>query len=121
MRNAREGTRGTPAIYRYNVANDRSTALTGAGYADPSWSRDGRFVAATKTNSFGTDVVILDARTGVELLRVTRRRALVQPGLVAEGRRGRVLPAWSTGSSTCTWSPLDRHRARLDGGRAARR
>lgn len=71
QRNAREGTRGTPAILRYNVANGNSNALTGPGYANPSWSRDGRYVAATKTNSFGTDVVILDSRTGVELLRLT--------------------------------------------------
>ncbi len=71
QRNAREGTRGTPAIFRYNVANGNSSALTGPGYANPAWSRDGRFVAATKTGSFGTDVVILDSRTGVELLRLT--------------------------------------------------
>ena len=79
VRNAREGARGTPAIYRYNPATQRSTALTGPGYADPSWSRDGRFVAATKTGQFGTDVVILDARTGAELLRVTRDEASFNP------------------------------------------
>jgi dipeptidyl aminopeptidase/acylaminoacyl peptidase len=71
VRNAREGTRGVPAIYRYNIANGRSAAITGGGYADPSWSRDGRFLAATKTSSFGTDVVILEGRSGVEQLRVT--------------------------------------------------
>lgn len=72
VRNAREGSRGTPAIYRYAVATGKSTALTGPGYTAPAWSRDGRFVAATKTSTFGTDVVILDAKTGAELLRVTR-------------------------------------------------
>jgi TolB protein len=72
VRNAREGARGTPAIYRYNVANARSIAITGGGYADPSWSRDGRFIAATRTSTFGTDVVILDASNGAEVLRVTR-------------------------------------------------
>lgn len=71
VRNAREGSRGTPAIYRYNLATHKSSALTGPGYTAPAWSRDGRFVAATKTSTFGTDVVILDAKTGAELLRVT--------------------------------------------------
>ena len=71
VRNAREGLRGTPAIYSYSVATKKSTALTGPGYTAPAWSRDGRFVAATKTSTFGTDVVILDGKTGAELLRVT--------------------------------------------------
>jgi dipeptidyl aminopeptidase/acylaminoacyl peptidase len=79
VRNAREGGRGTPAIYRYNVATGKSNALTGPGYTAPSWSRDGRYVAATRTSQFGTDVVILDGRTGVELLRVTRDESSFSP------------------------------------------
>lgn len=71
VRNAREGSRGTPAIYRYNVATGKSTALTLAGYTAPAWSHDGRYVAATLTSTFGTDVVILDAKTGNELKRIT--------------------------------------------------
>jgi Tol biopolymer transport system component len=71
VKNAREGSRGTPQIMRYNVATGRSAVLTTGGYMAPAWSRDGRFVAATKTSSFGTDVVILDARNGTELLKVT--------------------------------------------------
>jgi Tol biopolymer transport system component len=72
VRNAREGARGTPAIYRYSIATGKSTALTGPGYTAPAWSHDGRYVAATKTSNFGTDVVVLDAKTGKELLRVTK-------------------------------------------------
>ncbi|HEY8238586.1 MAG TPA: hypothetical protein VIF63_04045 [Candidatus Limnocylindrales bacterium] len=79
VRNAREGARGTPAIYRYTLATDKSTALTGPGYTAPAWSRDGRFVAATKTSNFGTDVVILDGKTGAELLRVTRDEQSFSP------------------------------------------
>lgn len=79
VRNAREGSRGVPAIYRYNPANNRSIAITGGGYTDPSWSRDGRFIAATKTSNFGTDVVILDSRTGVELLKITRDEQSFDP------------------------------------------
>ena len=72
VRNAREGARGTPVIYRYDFTAERSVALTGPGYTDPSWSRDGRFIAATRTSNFGTDIVILDASDGTEVLRVTR-------------------------------------------------
>ncbi len=79
VRNAREGPRGTPSIWRYTVATAKSTALTGPGYTAPAWSRDGRFVAATKTSNFGTDVVILDAKTGAELLRVTHDEASFSP------------------------------------------
>jgi Tol biopolymer transport system component len=44
--------------------------VTGPGYLEPAYSPDGRFIAATKTDSFGTDVAILDP-SGKELLRVT--------------------------------------------------
>lgn len=71
VKNAREGTRGTPTIARYTLATRKATNLTTAGYTAPSLSRDGRYVAATKTTSFGTDVVILDGRSGTELLRLT--------------------------------------------------
>jgi Tol biopolymer transport system component len=79
VRNAREGSRGVPAIYRLNLSNNRSTAITGGGYADPSWSRDGKYIAATKTSNFGTNVVILDGRTGVELLVVTHDEQSFDP------------------------------------------
>ena len=78
-RNNREGARGTPAIYRYNLATGKSTALTGPGYMSPAWSRDGRYVVATRTSTFGTDVVILDAKNGAELLRVTKDESSFNP------------------------------------------
>lgn len=78
-RNNREGARGTPAIYRYNLTTGKSTALTGPGYMAPAWSRDGRYVVATRTSTFGTDVVILDAKTGAELLRVTKDERSFSP------------------------------------------
>jgi Tol biopolymer transport system component len=37
----------------------------------PSWSPDGRYIAVTKTSTLGTDVAILDARNGNEVLRLT--------------------------------------------------
>jgi len=71
VRNGRDGARGAPAIMRYDMVTKRVSALTGPGYLSPAWSRDLAYVAATRTDGFGTDVVILDARLGTELLRLT--------------------------------------------------
>jgi len=71
VRNGRDGTRGAPAIWRWDPKTDKSTAFTGPGYMAPAWSPDGMYVAATKTNSRGTDVVVLDLKDGSEVLRVT--------------------------------------------------
>jgi len=71
VRNGLDGSRGTPTIMRYDPTTKRSTALTGPGYLSPAWSRDGQFVAATRTDSFGTNIVILDGRKGTELVRLT--------------------------------------------------
>jgi Tol biopolymer transport system component len=53
------------------VATKKNAALTGPGYTHPSYSADGRRIVATKTTSLGTDIAVLEARTGNELLRVT--------------------------------------------------
>lgn len=71
VRNDRDGTKGVPRVYVYNPATKKSVPVTGPGYLHPSWSPDGRYLAATHTTAFGTDVVILDARTGAELLSLT--------------------------------------------------
>lgn len=71
VRNGREATRGAPMIYRWDVAKANATELTGPGYLEPAFSPDGRYIAATKTSSFGNDLVILDASNGRELMRVT--------------------------------------------------
>jgi dipeptidyl aminopeptidase/acylaminoacyl peptidase len=71
VKNDRDGRQGTPSIWRYDTAKNRISQLTGPGYLSPSYSPDGRYVTATKTTPFGTDVVILDGQTGGELLRVT--------------------------------------------------
>ena len=71
VRNGRDGPKGAPVIYRWDVATRRATPVTGPGYLEPSYSPDGKYIAATKTSTFGNDVVILDAANGRELLRVT--------------------------------------------------
>lgn len=80
--NARNGSAGAPAIWRYTLATKKTAPFTSAGYTAPAWSPDGRYVAAVRTTSLGTDVVVLDAK-GAELVRVT-----------TDGR-----------SSSPTWSP----------------
>lgn len=79
VRNDRDGTRGAPVIERYDTATGKSTAITGPGYTTPAWSPDGRFIAVTRTTAFGTDVVILDARDGAELLRLTNDQRSFTP------------------------------------------
>ncbi|MBI3749987.1 MAG: PD40 domain-containing protein [Chloroflexi bacterium] len=71
VRNGRDAARGAPEIVRWDIANKKATQLTGPGYLEPSYSPDGAYIAATRTTSFGNDVVILEAAHGRELLRVT--------------------------------------------------
>ena len=70
VKNGRELNRGAPQIYRYEPATKKTRALTGPGYVAPAYSPDGAWIAATKTDAFGTDIAILDA-AGKEVLRVT--------------------------------------------------
>ena len=71
VRSERDGAKGVPRIYSYNVETKKAVPITGPGYLHPSWSSDGRYIAVTRTTAFGTDVAILDAKTGAELLRLT--------------------------------------------------
>jgi dipeptidyl aminopeptidase/acylaminoacyl peptidase len=71
VRNGRSGSRGAPVVFRWDVAKATAGPLTGPGYLEPAYSRDGKYIAATKTSALGNDVVILDAAHGRELLRVT--------------------------------------------------
>jgi dipeptidyl aminopeptidase/acylaminoacyl peptidase len=71
VRPGRDGSRGAATIWRYDVKAKKAAALTGPGYLQPAWSPDGQFLAATRSDSFGTDIVVLDATNGKELLRLT--------------------------------------------------
>jgi Tol biopolymer transport system component len=71
VRNGRDGPRGAPQIVRMDWKTKKIRALTGPGYNGPRWSPDGRYIVATKTSTLGTDVVILDARNGNEIQKLT--------------------------------------------------
>jgi Tol biopolymer transport system component len=77
--NGRDGARGAPVVMRYDTREKKARALTAAGYMQPSYSPDGRYFAATRTTTRGTDVAILDAANGQELLRVTNDDASWAP------------------------------------------
>jgi len=70
VKNGRELLRGAPQIWRYDVASGKSAPVTGPGYLSPSFSPDGSYLTATRTDSFGQDIVILDG-AGKEILRLT--------------------------------------------------
>lgn len=79
VKNAREGAKGASQVVRYTVATKQNRVMTGPGYIEPAWSPDGRYLAVTKTGSAGTDIVIIDARTGAELLRLTNDNGSFAP------------------------------------------
>jgi hypothetical protein len=71
VQNGRDGQRGLPQIYQYNIATKKASPLGAPGYMQPSWSPNGRYIAVTRQTPEGTDVAILDAHTGAEVLRLT--------------------------------------------------
>jgi Tol biopolymer transport system component len=71
VRNGRDGARGAPVIARWDRVEKRVRAMTGPGYNQPEYSPDGRYIVATKTDAFGTNVVILEGGRGNELIRLT--------------------------------------------------
>ncbi len=77
--NNRDGANGMPQIYAYTPATGRSAPISTAGYLHPSWSPDGKYLAVTKTSAYGTDVAILNASTGAEILRLTNDGASWAP------------------------------------------
>jgi TolB protein len=86
--------RGAPSIWSYSPTTRRAVAITGPGYEAPSWSPDGRWLAVTRTNANGTDVVVVDARTGAEVFRVT-----------SDGRSW--SPAWSPNGDAIAFLFMD--------------
>jgi Tol biopolymer transport system component len=69
--NDRQGADGAPKIGLLNYKTRALTVMRGKGYANPSWSPDGSMIAAERVSPNGRDVVILSARNGAELARLT--------------------------------------------------
>jgi len=77
--NHRNGILAAPRIAIEDVRAGTSRFLTSYGYAEPSFSPDGRSIVAITTGARGEDVVILDASTGAVQLRVTSDGGSFQP------------------------------------------
>jgi Tol biopolymer transport system component len=69
--NDKSGAYGAPRIALYDVKAKTAKFLTTNGYAQPSWSPDGRYLAAVRSTARGRDLVILDATTGKLLATLT--------------------------------------------------
>jgi Tol biopolymer transport system component len=67
----RSGSEPAHRIGLYNVKTKAQRNLAGPGFSQPAWSPDGRYLAAVRWSATGRDVVILDAKTGAQLLAVT--------------------------------------------------
>jgi dipeptidyl aminopeptidase/acylaminoacyl peptidase len=85
VRSDRDGAKGAPRLYLYDMSTHKSRAVTGPGYLHPSFSPDGRYITATKTSAFGTDVVVLSVATGAEILQVTNDGTSWAPAWSAAG------------------------------------
>jgi Tol biopolymer transport system component len=117
--NNRNGAVGAPQIYAYNPANHSNRAVTAPGYLHPSWSPDGKYIAATKTSAFGTDVAILNATTGAEVLRLTSDGDSWAPAWSPAGDQVaflhisgqvvdlRMVPLTGTGPNWTAGNPID--------------
>jgi Tol biopolymer transport system component len=86
-RNLGEQGSGEPRIALYNMRTRVSRDLSNRGYAQASWSPDGRYLAAVRTDGHGRDVVILDARNGTDLARLTRNGAGFAPTWSPDGKQ----------------------------------
>ena len=95
VKNARDGFRGAPVVMRFDTETGKFVAITGPGYTAPRWSPDGRYIVATRTTTFGTDVIVLDAVLGTELLRVTSDERSFDP-------------VWSPAGNALAYFSLDR-------------
>jgi dipeptidyl aminopeptidase/acylaminoacyl peptidase len=82
--NDMSGVNGTPRIGLFDVATKKTTVLK-KGYASPAWSPDGRWLVAERTTGVGRDIVVLDARTGAEVVRLTNDGSSFRPTWSPDG------------------------------------
>lgn len=78
---------GAPRIALYDVAQKRQRMLSQPGHGQPSWSPDGRYLVAVRTDGLGRDLVVLDARDGSLVSRLTRDGGSTAPTWSPDGRQ----------------------------------
>lgn len=83
----REGPIGAPRVMVYDVGDETTDALTGDGFARPSWSPDGQFLAVEETDGTSRNVVIVRARDGTFVTRLTRDGVSFAPSWSPDGRQ----------------------------------
>ena len=78
---------GTPRIALYDVTTKRQRMLSQPGFAQPSYSPDGRYLVAVRTDGRGRDLVILDASNGSLVSRLTTDGGSTAPVWSPDGRQ----------------------------------
>jgi hypothetical protein len=79
-----DGVSASRIIY-FDVRADRIVRFGARGFIEPAVSPDGRWVAATRIDKKGSDVVILSASTGEIVLEVTRTGRSWSPAWSPDG------------------------------------
>lgn len=85
--NGRNGSVGAPRIMVYDTVTKKSRNVGNRGYAKPDWSIDGRYILAERTDGTGRDIVVLDARTGALVDRLTADGKSFSPTFSADGKQ----------------------------------
>lgn len=67
----KDGPIGAPKIGILTYGK-KEPLLLKKGYANPSWSPDGRYIVCERTTGVGRDVVVIDPKNGAEVARLTR-------------------------------------------------
>jgi Tol biopolymer transport system component len=94
--NDKSGSYGAPRIALYSIKTKTASFLTANDYAQPSWSPDGRYLAAVRTSPRGRDLVILDAHTGKLLVQLTHDARSFAPSWSPAGDQIAFLRAEGT-------------------------
>jgi Tol biopolymer transport system component len=67
---ARSGKFGAPSIWLYNFSK-KTSRLLASRFRSPSWSPDGKYIAATRVSGDALNVVVLDASSGKQVGAIT--------------------------------------------------